>query len=109
MKDKLFNTDEKKADAMSAFTSLLAHPGWKLIEAIQDENIEILKEQLENGLGDDETKEDIDRLRDKLSLVKEFRNLPANLIDKLQSPESSVPNPDPFDTIQTIKARRENT
>jgi len=43
MADNLFDTDQKKEDAISAFQGLMEHPGWKLIEKIQDANIEFFR------------------------------------------------------------------
>ena len=101
----LFDTDEKIQLAISAFSGLLTSPGWKLIEQILDENIKLLQEQLESGV-EGETKEDVDLVRYKLAISKETRNLPVKMIEKLQSPEGTVPNSDPFLSIDELKKNR---
>jgi hypothetical protein len=100
MKDKLFNTEEKKAIAIAAFGGLLEHPGWKLFVQVLEENIKLIREQLERGV-EGETKEDIDRLRDKLAIFKESINKPVELIEKMQSNEPTIPDEDPFPTVES--------
>jgi len=105
MKD-LFDTEEKSAQAIADLVSLLDHPGWKLLEKMLDIDIESLKSQLEEGTGNEETKQDVDLLRYKLSFSREHRNKPMDMIKKLQSPESEELNPDPFPTADSLKADR---
>lgn len=49
MTNDLFNTEDKIAQAISAFTSLMEHPGWKLIQQMLDQDIEGLRNELEQG------------------------------------------------------------
>lgn len=100
-----FDTDKKKQDAISSFTNLINSDGWKLVVAILDENIEVLRQQLETG-AENEKKSDIDRIRDKLSLSREMRNTPQDMIEKLEAPVSEPDSPDPFDTVEDIKKRK---
>lgn len=106
MKDDLFDSEAKIKSGISNFTNLLSHPGWKLMEDILKTNIEIIRIQLEEGK-DEETKADIDLLREKLKMYREVLNTPKNMIIKLQSPEGVEPSIDPFDTAEDIKKRRE--
>src|SRR3990167_10153988 len=106
-KPKLFDTDEKKAQAVSAFLSLLQHPGWLLLEQILDENILHFREQLENGSGEGETKADVDLLRFQLNFCKEHKNKPKDLIEKLSTQESKEPNLDPYFTVESLKKQRD--
>jgi ATP-dependent Lon protease len=101
----MFETQDEINIAISNFTTLKDHPGWKLIEEILDENLKVLREQLENG-EEEETKDDIDRIRDKIALTKAFRNTPEEMIKKLQSNETISPMPDPYDTIDQVRKRR---
>ena len=105
MEDNLFDTEEKKSIAISAFGSLLEHPGWKLLVQMLDQEIEILRQELEKGV-EGETKEDIDFVRFKLAFNKEQRNKPADQIKKLQSTEQEVPNPDPYPTREDLAKER---
>ena len=106
MKDDLFNSKEKISRAVSAFTNLLNDEGWKILEQIWDKNIEIIKRQLEEGLGEDETKNDVDRLREKLALLRAVKNTPTSMIQKLTAGEPEQPSLDPFLTIDELKKAR---
>jgi len=106
MKNELFDTEEKVAQAIAAFRSLLTHPGWKLLEQLLDEDIENLRNDLETIKDETETKEDIDLARYKLSFSKEHRNKPADMIKKLETPEGIAPNPDPYPTADSLKEER---
>ena len=105
MKAKLFDTQEKIDTALASLKTLLDQPGWKLLEEIIDANIEVVGEQILNGV-EGETKENIDRLRDKLKVYKEVRNTPQNMIDKLESQENKVPEMDPFETVESLRKAR---
>jgi len=107
MPKNLFDTDEKKEQAISAFGSLLEHPGWKLLVQVLDQDIESLRNDLETIKDDTETKEQIDLQRYKLSFCKEHRDKPAEMIKKLRSgDEAEVPNPDPFPTKESLVKER---
>lgn len=96
MAEELFDTQEKIDAATSAFVSLLDHPGWILICKILDGNIEVLKQQLEEGTGTEETKETIDNLRDKLKTYREVRNTPQTMLKKWDTSEEEVQDDDPY-------------
>lgn len=102
-------TPEEKEAAIAAYRNLLNTEGWKLIEQIQDENIQEVQRQLEEGLGEGETKKDIDVLREKLRLMRELRDTPLNMIKKLESPDTEPDNPDPFDTVEEIEVKTGET
>ena len=92
----LFTTQEERETVVNNFRNLLDTPGWQLIAKILDENIELIKTQILDGV-ENETKETINRLRDKLKVHKEVRNLPDQMIKAFTTTETGVPNPDPFD------------
>ena len=100
-----FGTEKDRTDAISAFTNLLNSEGWKLVVEILDANIEVLQEQLESGI-ENETKADVDRIRDKLRLSREMRDTPQTMIRKLEAPVIETENPDPYDTEEDIKKRK---
>ena len=99
------DTAKKRQDAISSFANLLNSEGWKLVVQILDANIEVLVQQLESG-GENETKEDVDRIRDNLKLTRDFRNTPQDMIKKLEAPVSEPQNPDPFDTVEDVQKRK---
>ena len=103
----LFSTKQDVEAAINSFTNLLEHAGWKLIEDIQDANIEIAQRQLEEGLGENETKGDIERIRLKLRLFKEFKNTPRDLIKRLSEGDLEAPNYDPYETTDVDKQAKE--
>jgi hypothetical protein len=95
----LFDTAEKRESALNTFKNLLDSPGWQLIEKILDENIEVVKKQILSGLDEEGKKipeEMIDRLRDKLKLNEDLKDLPKNMIKTFTTTETEVPNADPY-------------
>jgi len=109
MAQDLFDTKEKREQAIAHFTNLLGQPGWKLIQDILDENIKVLVEQLKTPGSKDETKEDIDIMRNNLSLTETFRNTPEKLIEQLQSTETGEIDIDPFETVEELRAKRKES
>ena len=101
----LFDTQEKIDAGIAGFKNLLADPGWKLVEDILDVNIEIAKQQLENGI-EGETPEVINRVRDRLRIYREVKATPHTMIERLSSAEGLEPDFDPYDTEEQIKARK---
>ncbi len=97
MADKLFDTEQKKKDAINALESLIATEGWKLILQIFDRNIEVATNHVINGIGEGETKEDIDLLRHRLKIYEECRDTPTDHIKRLQTGEvMEEPELDPY-------------
>jgi len=82
-----FNNPKDKAVAVSNFTSLLQHPGWVLLDDIVKENMEVIRNQILDGTGESETKDFIDRLRDKLKIHKSIIETPMVMIEKLTPQE----------------------
>ena len=93
--EDLFDSQEKIDAAIADFTNLLQSPGWILYTKILDANIELIKRQLEEGT-EEETKAEIDRLRDRLKVFKESRDKPTDMIKKLQIPSETPINDDPY-------------
>lgn len=94
--DNLFDTEEKRADAIMQFEVLESSRGWQLVVAIVQANIEVLKKQLLEGT-ENETKEDIDRIRDKIKDHENFINTPQNQIKAFSEGESATaPSSDPY-------------
>jgi len=98
MNNELFDTQEKIDLAISNFRTLMDHPGWHLFCQILDENEKILKAQLEEG-EEDQTLDDIKLIRAKLSLTREHRNTPENIIQKLSPVIEGIDSDDPYDEV----------
>lgn len=105
--DTLFDTEAKRNAAIAAFTTLQNSEGWKLLEAIWDTNIEVLRQQLENGVSEHETTADVNRTRDKLKQLREIRNTPADMIKRLMPQEGVEVNIDPYETVDELRMRKE--
>lgn len=105
MKDELFDTPQKIEENLATLKNGMETPFWILICKMLDGNIEFVKQQLENGTGEEvETPESINRTRDKLKLLREFRNTPENTIRKYDPVEGEQDdNPDPFDSVPEEK------
>jgi len=98
----LFPTKDDKEIASNNFRNLLRHPGWKQVEMILDENISLVREQIENGV-EGETKDDIERRRANLKLQQGLRNLPSKMIKDFTPTDSVSPEHDPYSTPDEIK------
>ena len=96
MKDDIFDTKDKVDSAISEFTNLMNSAGWKLFIEILNANIKVVENRILTGT-EGETKNDIDRLRDKLEIYKSVRNTPQTLIDNLKGKKTETPNIDPYD------------
>jgi len=102
MTDLVFDTPEKVKTTIDSFRSLLVHPGWILFKQIADANIEVLREQLENGI-ESETKADVDRIRDKLKMLREMCSTPEIMIKKLEDKPTDIPSSDPYQTVDEFR------
>ena len=101
----LFDTEDKKSMAISAFGSLMQHPGWKLLVQVWEQNIEVLRNQLEEK-GDEETLEDVNRLRDKIAIFKENIGKPESIVKSFNPEEVDAPSSDPYPTVASLKKQR---
>ena len=99
---ELFNTTEKANLVASNFKTLKDHAGWQTLVQIVEANIKVLEEQILNGF-EDETKETIDRKRDKLKAYKEVISTPDYWIKKLTQPQPFIEESDPYDTVKVDK------
>jgi hypothetical protein len=95
---QLFNTKEERQQATAKFVDLLNNPGWQLVCDILDANIEIIKQTILDGV-DGETKETIDRLRDRLKTYQSLRETPEKMIEALSNEGEYQPNLDPFERV----------
>ncbi len=105
MKD-LFPTKQDKELAIANFKSLLNHPGWKQMEMILQENIDIVRKQLEDGV-EGETKEDIELRRAKLKFQQGLLDLPYKIMKEFTPTDSVSPEHDPYSTSEEIKKERD--
>lgn len=107
MNQDLFDTQEKAEQAIAAFMALKEVEGWKLVVAIIDANIEIVTQNILNGVNN-ETKEDIDRLRDRLKIYKEVRNTPDLMIGKLKKQDGQQIDFDPYSDVEAVIKERKD-
>lgn len=106
MKDTLFDTPEKIDTAVASFKLLLDNPGWQLMEQILESNIEAAKGMILRGT-EDETKESIDRLRDRLYAYEDIKNTPRDMIEKLtQDNDPEEESADPYETVEDLQKKQ---
>lgn len=103
--DNLFDTPEKVEEALAHFRQLQDSAGWQLFKKIVQGNIEVLKEQILNGV-EGESPESMDRKRDKLKAYEDIIGTPEMMIERLTPTAPVHDENDPFDTVETIKQRR---
>lgn len=91
------STTEKRLAVAGNFKDLLTHPGWKLFEIIVRDNIEVVKDQILSGSGE-QTIEEVRRLRDKLAVHTEVIETVYKMIESLKPHEANEPPEfDPFE------------
>ena len=105
MEDKLFDTQEKRDLAIANMVNLKNDAGWLLVVSILEANIDIIKDQILNGI-ENETKETIDLLRDKLKAYENLKNTPDMIIQRLTTGEPVTPVLDPFQTVDEWRKER---
>jgi hypothetical protein len=79
-----WETPMQKKEAYDHLNNLIQMPGWKIITDIIEENVgELTESVLDPAEGMSEA--DINRLRDKIKLQRNFCRLPGMLMDGLTS------------------------
>ena len=105
MIDKLFDTKAKRDAAISKLANLKRDPGWLLVVEILTANIEVVKDLILHGT-DNETKQTIDVLRERLNGYENLLDTPNKLIKQLESSTTGQPSMDPFYTLDELKDLR---
>lgn len=105
MKNELFKTEEDIKEAVANFRALKQTAGWQLLFQIVEANIKILEQQILDGF-EDETKEQIDRKRDKLRAYKEVIETPDYWINRLTTNPVAPEVEDPYHTVDSLKEER---
>lgn len=105
---ELFDTPEKAEEALAHFRQLQSSAGWQLYAKIVQANIEILKEQIINGV-EGATPEEMDRKRDKLKAYEECIGTPDMMIKRLTPTRPIVDENDPYETVESMKEQRRKT
>lgn len=110
MKDVLFNTKKKVDAAIVTFETGIKSPFWELMTQILEANIKVVTKLILDGKdadGERASKEEMDRLRDKLQVYQDVRDTPERQLKRLSSPEGTEdPDPDPFHTVDSLKKER---
>ena len=105
MEDTLFDTPEHTKSNLAILESGRGSAFWKLMCAILDANIEVLKDLILTG-SEGETPAFISLLRDRLKTYKNVRNTPEDMLKKMQSDSPEKPNLDPYSTVADLKRIR---
>lgn len=92
--------------AIAIFKTGMDTPFWHLMTQILEGNIEVLTERILDG-DEDATKEQMDRLRDRLKVHKEIMDTPRSIIEKLTSSPGEEPDLDPYFTKKQIQEERQ--
>lgn len=95
--DELFVTDSEKLEAIAVLRAGIPTPFWNLVKRIIDNNIEIAKIQLEDGVDEKGNEIDIDLVRLKIKVFRDVRNTPENVISQLETVEQTIEPDDPYD------------
>ena len=91
---------------VSNLKSLKDHPGWKILEEKMGEDIKVLEDRILRGV-EGETYEDLERMRGKLSICKNFINIPDYWIKRLETTDSvTQESNDPYYTAEEIQKIR---
>lgn len=102
--NNLFDSKQNIEAGVARFRNLLGNDGWTLMVQILNANIEVVQEQIVDRQPE-QTEADMDRLRDKLRLMKEMRDMPQKMITSLTSDETVDPDTDadPYDIPEEIE------
>lgn len=98
-------TKEDRNLVASNFRTLKDHAGWQQLVQIAEAFIKSLENDILNG-SDDETKDQIDRKRDRLRAYKDIIHTPDIWIHDLEEAVPFQSDSDPYDTLETIKKKR---
>lgn len=100
MEDTLFNSEAKRSKAVAQLRRLCESEDWVVLADVLDANIEVLEARIVVGEG---TRDEIDRLRDRLAVYKDIRDTPNTLLKRLTEKDKEIPNPDPYYTAEDLK------
>lgn len=102
----MLDTPQEIENALADFKTLEQVAGWQRVVKIVEANIEILKDQILDGF-EEETKESIDRKRDKLKAYKEVIETPKYWINRLETKETEEEVDDPYHTVDSLRKDRD--
>jgi hypothetical protein len=103
IEDTLFDTEGKRSLAVTAFTDLQNHSGWRLFTAVIDANIEFLNKCLVED--DFDSPEEIKSIQFMLKAYKNAKNIPQDRIDSFTpNADQKEPNMESYQTIEEFRA-----
>lgn len=105
---ELFDTDAKRNAAIAAFRQLKTHVGWQYIKDIFQGNVDVLTQQILDGV-EGATEEEMNLRRWKLKAYKEILDAPDYWIERLSAPEKFIEDSDPYFTAEDIIKARQDT
>lgn len=101
MEDHLFNTPEKKLQAIATLETGVISPFWELLKKVLEENLRVARLQLEDGL-EDETPIETNKIRERIRAYKDLLATPTNLIKNLAVQDNEVVSDDPYDQMPEV-------
>lgn len=102
---ELFDTPDKIKAAISDFTTLQQHPGWKLFTMIINNDLELVKRAILDGTG---SIEEDNRHRHKLQVYEEMLALPNTIIKRFDPATVKNVSDDPFETVKEYQAAKKS-
>lgn len=93
--ENLFQTEQDINNGIAAFEILITTEGWLLVEKIVNANIEVLKQNIINGVGEEKI-EDVNRLRDRLKAYQDIIKTPHKMITQLKQEDEKEEVFDPY-------------
>ena len=93
----LFETEDDIKKGIYLFEDLANNEGWKLLNEVVKANIEVLKDTIINGIGE-ETIEDVNRLRDRLKVYQEVLETPERIATQLKQGDLEEESFDPYES-----------
>lgn len=94
---EIFKTSAEKAEALLQFENLEQHRGWQYVVEILKINISLVEKKILKGTGQEQTIEEIRRLRDKIDCYEDLINTPKFMIENLLREEQRQISDDPYE------------
>ncbi len=95
-----FSSKDEALIAQQQFKELKNHPGWTRIVKYYEKKIEFFDNELKDG--DITSLDQLERLRDKIRLATQFKNLPDILSTLIDMAKGSSVDFDPYYTPEQI-------
>jgi|GEM_PF-6396067 len=94
MAKQIFSTQKEKDHAVALFRELRENRGWQLYVKVLESYIDNLTQRL--LLGEEKTIEEVNRIRDSISVHKIDKDVPEKIIKMYTEASIDEANPDPY-------------